>query len=135
MPFQNVVLGKVSTILAPDQLAINVGTKNGVGVGDWVTVWRIVNIVDPDTHEDLGSVQLVKLNLKVTLAAEKYSVATVSDKVKQPVQVTSKPSLRSAPLKAITSDPSTDDDDPAQVYVKVGEGIQVRRWITEEPPF
>ena len=132
MPFKDVVSGKVTTIVTPEQLAINVGATSGVSMDDLVTLFRTIDIYDPDNQEHLGSVNLAKLNLKVTLLSEKFSVATVTDRVKPQPSSTKVYAQRSTPLKTITSDIMTDDNDPAQVYVKVGEVVQVRRWIKDE---
>lgn len=67
----------VASVLDEYRLALNVGADSGVRDGDRVTLWRIVEVVDPVSSEKLGDVRLDKLKLTVTFVAPKYCVASV----------------------------------------------------------
>lgn len=68
---------KVAEVLDSSRLAVTVGDINGVEEGNRVTVWRIVEINDPDTGDILGSVRLDKLSLVVSEVFPKFCVASV----------------------------------------------------------
>ena len=69
------IVGKVAGLVSPTQITINIGRKQGVNVGDIVTVYRKVDVEDPDTKQPLGSLRFTKVRLTVELAAELYSLA------------------------------------------------------------
>lgn len=127
----DIVTGKVATILSDREIALNVGTNHGVSLDDVVTLTELVDVKDPDTKESLGSVRLVKLRLRISMATERYSVATVTDRVTN----TSPNQSRwvAAPFKAITNLPSQVSGQAGYVTVGVGEEARVSR--ADEPPF
>lgn len=69
------IRGKVAGLVDSTMVAINVGSKDGVRKGDEVQVYRQVNVKDPDSKEELGSVILTKVNLKVNYVDVRFSVA------------------------------------------------------------
>ena len=73
----NEVEALVANVLDSYRVALNVGTNQGVKEGDSVTLWRIVDVKDPESGEQLGSVRLDNLKLDVTLVDAKYCVASV----------------------------------------------------------
>jgi hypothetical protein len=53
--------GKVAKILAVDRIVINRGTADGVGIGDTYIIYELGEaVLDPDTQEDLGKLQIIK---------------------------------------------------------------------------
>lgn len=72
------IRGKVADVLTTREVAINRGTRDGVDVG---MIFRILSttgteITDPDTEEVLGSVELTKVKVKVTIVQERMAVAS-----------------------------------------------------------
>ena len=72
------IRGKVAHILNTREIAINVGTENGVTVGMYFDVMdaHYENITDPDTNEVLGSLERPKVRVKIIHVQEKLSLAT-----------------------------------------------------------
>lgn len=70
---------KVATVLSATEIALNVGADQGVQVDDKVRLYRLVRVIDPDSKEDLGGVQLTKLNLKVHHVQARLCTAIVTD--------------------------------------------------------
>ena len=72
------IRGKVASVINEREIAINVGTANGVRVNMYFDVVDTQNeeIKDPDTGEVLGSVERTKIKVKVTHVQEKLSVAS-----------------------------------------------------------
>ena len=70
--------GKVSRVLNTQEIAMNIGTTNGVTVGMYFDVIDANqhDITDPDTGEVLGYIDRPKVRVKVTHTQEKLSVAT-----------------------------------------------------------
>ena len=66
--------GKVVKLLNAREVVINLGRNSGVKCGMYFDVMDkdLENIVDPDTGEELGSIDRVKKTLKVTEVGEKY---------------------------------------------------------------
>jgi len=73
------VQAKLAAIVDDSRAAINIGSVAGVDKGDRVTLFRTVEVTDPDTGESLGSVDVEKLHLEVELVQEKMCVAIVTD--------------------------------------------------------
>jgi len=70
--------GKIIKV-SGSQVFINLGSRNGVNVGDVYTVYRKGEaLIDPDTGEELGASETKLGALKVTKVEDKYSIATVS---------------------------------------------------------
>ena len=71
------IRGKVAQVLNSREVALNKGQLDGVIIG---MVFRILSlkgsdITDPDTGDLLGSVELEKSRVKVTMVYERVSVA------------------------------------------------------------
>ena len=71
------IRGKIARILSTREVALNIGEQNGVALG---MLFDIVSeagldIRDPDTDRELGSVELPKVRIKVTRVYDKLSVA------------------------------------------------------------
>lgn len=79
------VEAKIASILSDSSIAINAGAERGVSVGDNVTVWRDVAVKDPDTGDDLGSVRLQALRLRITQVQPRLAVAHVVNKTLDPL--------------------------------------------------
>ena len=72
------IRGKIARVLSTRDVAINRGDRDGVAVG---MVFNILStkggdIKDPDTGEELGSVELVKTSVKIKAVYERVSVAS-----------------------------------------------------------
>ena len=72
------IRGKVARVLNSREVAINKGSDDGVKVG---MIFKILStkgseIKDPDTGERLGSVDLIKTSVKVTVMQERIAVAS-----------------------------------------------------------
>ena len=72
------IRGKIARILSTREVALNIGDQNGVALG---MLFDIVSeagldIRDPDTDRELGSVELPKVRIKVTRVYDKLSVAS-----------------------------------------------------------
>jgi len=76
------IQGKVARILNSRELAINIGSDDGVQVGMYFDVLdpKGENITDPDTGEVLGSVMRPKIRVKVTKTLERLSIASTYKK-------------------------------------------------------
>lgn len=72
------IRGKIARVLSSREVAINKGWRDGVEVG---MIFKILStkgslITDPDTGEDLGSVDLVKTSVKVSIVHGRVAVAS-----------------------------------------------------------
>lgn len=72
------IRGKVARVLNSREVALNRGSSHAVEVG---MIFNILStkgsdIADPDTGELLGSVDLVKTSVKVTIVQERVAVAS-----------------------------------------------------------
>ena len=70
--------GKVARVLNSREVALNIGSNDGVEVG---MIFKILStkgsdIRDPDSGELLGSVDVVKTSVKVTIVQERVAVAS-----------------------------------------------------------
>ena len=72
------IRGKVAQILNSREIAINVGSTDGVVVGMYFDVIdpKGEDIKDPDTDEVLGSIDRPKVRVRVTRVKERLSVAS-----------------------------------------------------------
>ena len=72
-----ILRGKVAKILNSTQLVINLGKNDGVEVGMIFDVLDSTaqEILDPDTHEVIGSLERPKIQVKIDYVQEKLSVA------------------------------------------------------------
>ena len=72
------IRGKVARVLNTREIAINIGTANGVTVGMCFDVMdaKGQNIKDPDTGKVLGSIERPKVRVQVTYVNGRLSVAT-----------------------------------------------------------
>lgn len=77
MAEQKTIKGKIVRILDKRTVIVNLGYRDGVTKK---TVFRILaepeDIIDPDSGEKLGSVNVVKSKLKAQTVNEKFTIAT-----------------------------------------------------------
>jgi hypothetical protein len=66
---------KIADVLSETSLVVNVGSADGVTKGDFVRIWEDKEILDPDTHEPLGTVRVTLAVATVSEVQEKLSVA------------------------------------------------------------
>lgn len=144
------IRGKVARILNSRELAINVGSKDGVTVGMKFDVLepKGEEIKDPDTGEVLGSLSRPKVRVRVKSVQERLSVATtfkeyevnvggvgssltaglegvgrLSDLLRPPKYVKKVETLK-------TEEKTWEDLDEKQSYVKIGDPVLQ---VLEEP--
>ena len=67
----------VARIISGSEIAINAGFEQGVRDGDAVTVWRSVEIKDPNSGAYLGSFLKARLQLNVSLVEDLFCLARV----------------------------------------------------------
>ena len=72
------IRGKVARVLNRREIAINIGSNNGVTIGMYFDVMNAneTDIIDPDTNEVLGSIERPIVRMKVTHVQESLSVAS-----------------------------------------------------------
>jgi len=78
----NMIRGKVARVLNSRELALNIGSQNGVRKG---MIFDVIDpkgedIVDPDTGGILGSLERPKVRVKVISVQDKLSVASTYKK-------------------------------------------------------
>lgn len=80
---KSVIRGKVAKVLNTREVALNVGSKEGVEVGMLFNILdaKGENICDPDTGETLGSILRPKIKVKISSVQERFSVARTYRKV------------------------------------------------------
>ncbi len=78
----NMIRGKVARVLNSRELALNIGSQNGVRKGMLFDVIdpKGEDIVDPDTGGILGSLERPKVRVKVISVQDKLSVASTYNK-------------------------------------------------------
>ena len=71
------IRGKVARVLNSREVALNIGSADGVAVGMYFDVMDAEgeNITDPDTGETLGSIQRAKVRVRTIHVQEKLSLA------------------------------------------------------------
>jgi len=131
------IRGKVARVLNSRELAINVGSRDGVVVGMYFDVLdpKGEDIRDPDSGEVLGSVDRPKVRVQVTKVQERLSVAStykknevnvggrgvnfglgLSDLLMPPRYVTRFETLK-------TTEKTWEDLDEKESYVKTGDPV------------
>ena len=72
------ICGKVAEVLNDREIAINIGSTNGVDIGMYFDVMypESGEIRDPDTQEVLGSIARKKVRVQITEVREKWAVAS-----------------------------------------------------------
>lgn len=77
--------GVIAALLTDRELVINLGSDHGVTVGMKFAVLnsRGIDIVDPTTHEPIGSVEVPKVIVEVSRVEPKLSVARTFKKRKR----------------------------------------------------
>jgi hypothetical protein len=126
------VSGKVANVISNTLLAINIGSDKGVAEGDIAYVMRHIEIEDPDTREELGSVRVSVLNLRVNHVQPKLCTAYVVST--QDIGQTN-PIISRQTKRIVTQ--RSDEKQGISVYVKVGDIAEVdtKEKYSEEPPF
>lgn len=69
--------GKVARVLNSREVALNIGSADGVAIGLYFDIMdaKGEDITDPDTGETLGSIQRTKVRVQVIHVQEKLSLA------------------------------------------------------------
>jgi len=118
----------VASILSSSRIALNVGIAAGVAEGDPVFVMRTEHITDPDTKEELGSVDLVHLRFRVTQVDQRFCIAEVIELAEgeQEPGINFLPRvLQPARRKRVADDTGTSRKDPDIVPVYNGQAAVV----------
>ena len=138
--------GKVARILNSRELALNIGSNDGVKTGMLFDVLdpKGEDIRDPDTQEILGSIKRPKVRVKITSVQEKLAVAStykadeiniggigdfggvgrISAMLMPPKYVKKLETLK-------TMEQTWEDLDEAQSYVKTGDPVVSVKDISE----
>jgi hypothetical protein len=136
------IRGKVAKVLNSKEVALNVGSKDGVETGMYFDILdpKGENIVDPDSKEVLGSIERPKVRVKVIKVQENLSVASTFKEKKKNVGGTldfgglGAISQSLMPQKWVsevetlkTEEKTWEDLEEEQSYVKTGDPVvQVR---------
>jgi hypothetical protein len=131
------ITGKVARILNERDIALNIGSDKGVSIGMFFDVLDTAGeeIRDPETNELLGSVDRVKVRVKVTRVQEKLSVASTFEKIRvntggEGVGISTFSSLLMPPkyvvkYKTLRLDEATRGEiSESQSYVKIGDPVE-----------
>lgn len=131
------ISGKVARILNDRDIALNIGSDQGVEIGMFFDVLDTAGeeIRDPETNELLGSVDRVKVRVKVTRVQEKLSVASTFEKIRvniggQGVGINTFSTLLMPPkyvvkYRTLRLDESTRGEiSESQSYVKIGDPVE-----------
>lgn len=118
------ISAKLAQIVTPTQLAFNAGTEKGVTKGDSVTLYKYVDVTDPDSGDILGTVRVPRLYLKVSFAEEKFCVADVTDTVSDsPYAILA----MGRSVKKVSTTPAINHSDAGEVVVvNIGEEAVIR---------
>lgn len=78
------IRGKVARILNSREVALNIGSRDGVGVDMYFDILdpEMQDISDPDSEEVLGSIRRPKVRVRVTWVDDRLSVATTFRKTR-----------------------------------------------------
>ena len=76
------IRGKVAKVLNSREIAINIGSANGVTEGMYFDVMSLDSgeIKDPVTNKVLGSIKRTKVRVRVTEVQEKWAVASTYER-------------------------------------------------------
>ena len=111
------VTGKIAAIITSTKLALNVGEKEGVRVGDIVVVFDAMTVDDPDGGPALGTVLNAKVRLAVTEVQPRLSVAVVTDTYRSGATRFRKTLTTTAVTGLVRS--------AASVHVAIGDTVEV----------
>lgn len=132
------IRGKVAKVLNSHEVALNVGTQNGVEIGMCFDILdsKGENIVDPDSQEVLGSINRPKVRVKVIKVQKNLSVASTFKEKKKNIGGTldfgnlGAISQSLMPQKWVsevetlkTEEKTWEDIEEEQSYVKTGDPI------------
>ncbi len=78
----DLIRGKVAKILNSREVAINIGSHHGVREGMLFDILDLSgkNIIDPDTEENLGSIERPKVRVQVKHIRDNFSIASTFKK-------------------------------------------------------
>lgn len=109
---------RLAQLLTPTTAALNVGSKEGVKMGDDAKLVDRVTVTDPVTGEQLGEVSVPKLDLEVVQVQDRLCVVKVTSVYT---------SAGSRYLKKMTDDPDMADFKTIFVYpgmyAEIEEGL------------
>lgn len=127
-----VIPAKVAGLISETQVAFNVGSDAGVSVGDIAQVVKNVDVDDPDTGDRLGTVALIRLNLKIVHVQERLSVGAVTDYSASSAATVLAGSRRRKKV-GLVGDGVYDD---GMVKISLGESVIIKKpEPADEPPF
>ena len=82
MSADDVALAKVAYVKSLNSVVINKGSLDGIKVGDNFLIFGVgLEIVDPDTKQSLGNLELVRGRAKVTHVQESMAILVSAEQV------------------------------------------------------
>jgi hypothetical protein len=118
---------KVAAVISAWEVVLNVGRSDGVKADDIATVFRAIEIKDPDTGNVIGTVRRPRLRLRVREVQDKLCVAQTYEMVAPEASTISTifQSVALPPLRQrITFDQK--EVDYRTVLVSVGDVVEIR---------
>lgn len=124
--------GKVAQVLTNRELVLNVGEDQGVEVGMRFAVLNSkgISVTDPDTGEEIGSVELPKTVVKIVRTQERLSIGRTFRTVRTkggPLAGLPTMEMLSAPPRTVVETLRTDESrakdelDEKDSYIKIGD--------------
>lgn len=130
------IRGKVASVLSDREVALNKGSIDGVEIGMEFKILssKGAEIMDPDTNELLGFVELEKTSVKVTTVKDRISVASTYRTYKvnvggSGIGLSYAPRIFEPPKWETRSETLKIDDSPREeleeedTYVKTGDPV------------
>lgn len=128
------IAAKVAAILDSNLVAFNAGDRSGVEVGNKVTIWRSMALIDPDSKGPLGDLRMRTLGLEIVHVQDTLSVGQVTD-LAESDQVYAVTVTGWQRRKRITQEPT--EADINTVLVRIGDeatiAVYLRRGLRRRP--
>ena len=112
----------VARILSPTHVILSAGSEQGVQVGMVFAIYQLSEpILDPETHESLGRLEIIKGRVKVSDVQEKLCHAwTFSHRKTHPL----------SPFRPLLGDLFQDYEEPVFEQLKVDSAVAVQTDLT-----
>lgn len=122
----------VARVIAPHDVALNVGSAKGVRTGDKAVLYDKYDVDDPVSHERLGGVIYTRLRLEISFVSEKFSIGRVTEKYQPPsTTVPLLPTMVPAPAARLYEVTQSSSAGPGEVKVMPGDKAYIT--LTPDP--